>query len=279
MTALFKTRLKLETDFTSSKLYRQLLTPWFLAGTLAISPYCAGEEVITFSDLKLNGSATTVSIPNTIILRLTEAKPNQTGSAFSQIKVDIGDFSTFFTFRITESKYQGGDGLVFVLHSDKSTALGEKSNGLGYGGIPSSVGIEFDTWDNTAWRNDYDQNHVGINLHGRFQGPTASISPSFKNGTLWYVWIDYNGHELAVRLSQTSDRPKQPQLSYSLNLQDILGSTKAFVGFTAATGGAYAKHEIISWNALPPAVTVTLEEYEALKQKYADCQKKLEQKQ
>jgi hypothetical protein len=273
MTVRFKSAFNL----SFSKFYRQLLT--FFLFTAVISSSSLGEEVMTFSHLQLNGSATLVSVPNTIILRLTEAQANQTGSAFSQSKVDIRHFSTFFTFRITESKYQGGDGLVFVLQSEGSKVLGEKGNGLGYGRIASSVGIEFDTWNNTAWRNDFDHNHLGINVQGEFQGPIVSITPSFKNGTLWHVWIDYNGDELAVRISESSDRPSKPQLSYSLNLQDILGDTEAFVGFTAATGGAYAKHEIISWNALAPKTIVTREEYEALKQQYIDCQKKLMEKQ
>ncbi len=214
------------------------------------------EDVLpAFDDFNLpfqiepNGSAKILVVPGDMTLRLVPAKNDKTGSAFSQTKVNVvSGFSTFFTFRITKpSDNTAGDGLVFVVQSDNST-VGEGASGLGYANIPNSVGVEFDIWNNEQWRNDSDNNHVGINLNGKFKGPTASVEPSFQDGASWYAWIDYDGSQLEVRTNQKDERPSEALLTQSLNLQEILGDTEeAFVGFTASTGGAFANHDILSW--------------------------------
>ncbi len=80
---------------------------------------------------------------------------------------------------------------------------------------------------------------------------------------IWYAWVDYNGQTglLEVRLSQDATRPQTPLLSHSLLdspgilLPDILGTTEAFVGFTAATGMAAANHDVRTWK-LPAGTMV-----------------------
>jgi len=47
-------------------------------------------------------------------------------------------------------------------------------------------------------------------------------------------------------------RPSQPSLSYSISSttfasSSFLGGTNAWVGFTAATGGAYENIDIVAW--------------------------------
>src|SRR5690242_15563050 len=42
------------------------------------------------------------------------------------------------------------DGYAFVLQGDSVDSLGGAGGGLGYTGIPDSVAVEFDTWQNIA---------------------------------------------------------------------------------------------------------------------------------
>jgi len=243
-------------DFKSSK--KRRLVPWIMTGALAALPLTtsAGELILKdFSDvshLTLNGDAKTISTPEGVALQLTSATRLQSGSVFSTLKVSTAQFSTHFTFKITEpgGVMSGGDGFVFVVQPVSSEA-GSEGGGIGYAGIPTSIGVEFDTWDNkkeTDTRNDPDDNHIGINLNGEFNGKTAPVSPLFENGQVWDAWIDYDGSQLEVRTNPTGKRPTKPLLTRELNISEILGGTpEAFIGFTSATGGAYANHDILSW--------------------------------
>jgi hypothetical protein len=140
--------------------------------------------------------------------------------------------------------------LVFVLQTN-SNSVGSLGGGIGYSGVPNSVGIEFDTWFNGSGFGDPDGNHVAINTEGDLNPNfgVASVPTRMNDGDLWYAWVDYNGgtNELEVRLDDSSTRPVAPLLSAVLDLPTILGSTNAFVGFTSGTGSAYGDHDIESW--------------------------------
>ena len=136
----------------------------------------------------------------------------------------------------------GADGLVFVVQS-VSSSIGGSGGGIGYAGIPNSVGVEFDTWWNGE-QNDPDSNHVGIDAngsvdHGAPAAFTAGIRPNFDNGLPWHAWVDYDGTTLEVRVSQSIDRPMLPTLSRVMDIPVTIGSNDAYVGFTSGTGGAW----------------------------------------
>lgn len=208
--------------------------------------------------LQLNGSAAAaVDSAGRKVLRVTPSVPFAAGSAFSATAVTLGadvSFSTFFRFNmntpggVSDGDGQGGDGLVFVVQTVSNT-VGGVGGGIGYLGIPNSVGVEFDTIGNGPALNDPDGNHVGINIGGAFNGPTASVATRLNNSADYWAFIDYDGatNVLELRLSTTSSRPAAPLLSRSVNLAAELGSVDAFVGFTSGTGFAYNHHDIIEW--------------------------------
>lgn len=227
----------------------------------------AQDEIIFngFSDttgLAINADASVASTSDGDVLRLTRARSGESGSAFSQEQVDASNFSTFFQFRISDpggsvfdnNDEPGADGLVFVVQPI-SNSLGTGGQGIGYAGIGTSIGVEFDTWGNNA-NNDPSQSHVGIIRDGSVQHdagantglPTANVTgPELDDGDLWSAWIDYDGANLEVRLSLTDTRPIQALLSAELDLIDIMGQDTAFVGFTSGTGAAWANHDIVNW--------------------------------
>lgn len=198
------------------------------------------------------------------VLRLTSANPGQAGSAFITEKVSVaGGFCSSFVFRMTDaggagdSDGPGADGLVFVVQNSANTALGDAGGGLGYSGIAQSVGAEFDTYFNDgAPINDPNGNHVGIDLSGSVDSAVTNqdLPDRLNNGALWYAWVTYSQgtQRLEVRLSTSNVIPIEPAVSLNVNLQDVLGSEDAFVGFTAATGAGFENHDILFWEFCTP---------------------------
>lgn len=229
-----------------------LMCQLWLAHTASAAIVINLPDFSNCSTLQVNGNAACVGG----VLRATPALVGQAGSAFSQTQITLGPgntFSTFFSFQITsngggvDSDGPGADGITFTVQPVSSTA-GGAGGGIGYLGIPNSVAIEFDTWNNGFGAGDPDGNHVGVDLNGSVASVvTASIPTRLNDGAIWYAWVDYNGAVLELRLSQSSARPAAPTLAHAVNLATVIGTSQAFVGFTSGTGAAFATHDIRSW--------------------------------
>lgn len=205
------------------------------------------------SGLTLNGNAAQVGN----VLRVTPATWSQAGSAFSTNPISLASdasFSTAFQFRFTspggwhDGQGSGADGLVFVVQTNANN-VGGAGGGIGYDGIPNSLGIEFDTWNNGSIDGG-SSNHVGINVGGSVNSlMRAEVVNDMNNGAIRYVWIDYNGVTdlLEVFLAEANIRPGSAILSLTRDLVADLGTTNAFVGFTSGTGAAFANHDVLSW--------------------------------
>jgi legume-like lectin family protein/PEP-CTERM motif-containing protein len=234
------------------------------------------------SSLQLNGAAATAVTSDGTVLRITPAVGNQAGSFFSFNKVSTAEFTSVFSFRITNSggpvfdfnNEPGADGLVFVVQNLANT-VGTAGQGIGYQFIGSSIGVEFDTWGN-AGNNDPSQSHVGIDVNGSVthglpgMGPTKNIGntnaptdlpgPELDDGVRWWSWVRYDGSVLDVFLLQSESTtppgiPAAPLLSFPLDLSTILGgSSEAFAGFTSGTGADFADHDITYWRYTESAI-------------------------
>lgn len=237
-----------------------LATPLALLGLLL--PAANAGTVLNFPDfssvagLQINGNAAQVGSA----LRIVPAINSQAGSFFSTTTVSLAanvSFSTFFSFQISsgggigDGDGPGADGIVFVVQTN-SNSVGSIGGGIGYLGIPNSLGIEFDTFNNGPASGDFNGNHVAIDTGGVFTTDPLriqSVPGRFNDGILRYAWVDYDGttDNLEVRLGNTAVRPVAPLLATNIDLTTVLGSTNAFVGFTSATGGGFGNHDILSW--------------------------------
>lgn len=238
-------------------MHRLILNAGFALACLAPA-VASAAIVINFPNfancapLQLNGNAACTAN----VLRVTPATFSQSGSAFAQAVVPLGPgntFSTFFSFRIANNGGSGdgdglgADGITFTLQPNASTA-GGGGGGIGYQGIPNSVAVEFDTWNNGLGAGDPDGNHVGVDLNGSVASVvTVPIATRLNDGNIWYAWVDYNGSVLEARVSQSNSRPAAPTVTHTVNLGAVIGATQAFVGFTSGTGAAYADHDILTW--------------------------------
>ena len=218
-----------------------------------------------FSDvsaLALNGAASEVFDSGRSVLRLTGTSGQIAGSAYLANPVALGSdgsFSTAFQFRMSNATGSddpdgpGADGLAFVVQTTSSTFLGTGGGYLGYGGgvLPNSLAVEFDTYRNTGWATDIDGNHVAVNLNGDVTHSYAmqSVSPLMNTGSVWSVWVDYNGSAdlLEVRLSDAATRPLDALLLYSVDLLSLTNSADVFFGFSAGIAGGQQNHDILNW--------------------------------
>ena len=118
------------------------------------------------SCMALNSSATFATGSSTS-LQLTSNNQYLTGSAWYTTPQSVSNgFTTTFQFQFTNSSSNPADGIAFVIQnaSASTAAIGDIGNGgpIGYGdddantnpslgeGIPNSLAIEFDTFQN-AW--------------------------------------------------------------------------------------------------------------------------------
>lgn len=238
-----------------------------LATTLALmaTTSLAHATTIVFSDfsstagLKINGNAAAAvdgSARN--VLRVTPSAGSQAGSVFSTDAISLAadaSFSTKFVFNINTPGGidNGADGLVFVVQTVANN-VGSGGGGIGYLGVPNSVGIEFDNFNNGGGFGDPDGNHVAVNTGGllnAFGGALSVPKPTIDfdvSGDVT-VWVDYDGStdQLEVRFNKTGIRPAAADLARTIDLAAVLSSTDAFVGFTSGTGAGFANHDIVSW--------------------------------
>jgi hypothetical protein len=220
-------------------------------------------QTVALPTLQRNGSADIIDTSDGAVLRLVDAVPFDVGSAFISEPRSITSFSTIFEFRITEST--GADGLMFVIQPISSQALGLFGGGLGYGGVTPSVGVEFDIWFNPPGFDagfefaDPDGNHVGVNVNGSPISVVTTPGPAdIDSGVVWTVWIDYRETTLQVRMSSNGVRPAAPLLSHQIDIPAVLGTTEAFVGFSAGTGTAWANHDVLMWSFVESVSIETL---------------------
>ncbi len=212
--------------------------------------------------LQLNGDAffTTDDLGNNVA-RIVRDTRDISGSMFYKTPVSLLDpngngvsFSAFFRFRmhaaggITDTDGDGADGCVFVVQT-VSNNVGSTGNGMGYEGIPNSLGIEFDTYNN-GYLDNNNGNHIGIDTEGQINSKKhIEIPERLNDGDIWCVWIDYSGisQVLEIRFDSVNVRPINPIITDTLNLLNILGTNDAYFGFTAATGTGFGNHDILEF--------------------------------
>lgn len=224
-----------------------VLTLGFAATAMADFNY---PDFSSIADLTLNGNASQA----TWVLRVVPALESQAGSAwYTASKQHLSDgFDTTFQFIIVGGS--GGDGLAFVIQNSSDTVLGGGGSDLGYGGIDSSLAIEFDTF---GFFPEF-ANHISVQSRGTDFNSAEDqyslrqvFSPiNFRDGNPHTVTVRYRPGVLLVFL----DNLPAPLIAIALNLQNINGdnildgSGDAWVGFTAGTGAATDDHDILSWN-------------------------------
>ena len=187
---------------------------------------------------------------------------NQAGSVVkrNQIKLNNG-FSTYFQVYFSGQ----ADGIAFVLYKADSPKLGDRGGYLGYGdatsvtgpnAIRNSIIVEFDTWDNTEFK-DNSNNHVAIMFDGNPRHDQQSDSGAARStaltlaGNTIHAWVDYNASTglVTTTFGTTNVRANGITITRSATgyADAPMSGDSVFVGFTSATGSNSITHKLIKW--------------------------------
>jgi hypothetical protein len=202
------------------------------------------------------------------VARITDGGNSEAGSIFMKTKVPYSAFTTTFVIRDQVVNAGGADSLNFVLQNDSHgfAALGGGGGGGGYQGIANSIAIKFDLWTNGShvpttglFRNGESPSTSDQTPAGS-EDVTVTGGLQFNSGHPIQVTLTYNGTTLTETLLDTVTGQTFTQ-DYLVNLQQILGGTSAYIGFTGGTGGASAVMDVLSWTyqpmAVPPVASLT----------------------
>ena len=209
-----------------------------------------GSGFSATTGLQLNG--TTVWNQTTKRMTLTNAaNGTQAGSFFYATPVNVQAFTNDFSFQLTTAN---ADGFTFTIQNTAATALGPSGGGLGYGpdttsgapGIGKSVAVKFDLYNNAG---------EGVDSTGEYTNGASPTTPftdltssgvNLHSGDVMAVHTTYDGTTLAMTITDAT-AGKSFSTSWMVNIPTVVGSSTAWVGFTAGTGGSTATQEIITW--------------------------------
>ena len=192
---------------------------------------------------------TTVSLPNDCF-RLTQATNSQNGSVWSNSTIDLNQSFDFYYSLNFGTNNGGADGIAFLLNNT-ATGTGSGGGGMGYGGITTSLAIEFDTWTNGNL-SDPNYDHVAIQSNGNGNHNSADNLAGPVQVLIGVNDIE-DGNDYNVRIKW--DAPTQTfnvyvncqlRLTYTGNIVSTIfgGNSNVYWGFTASTGGASNIHRV-----------------------------------
>jgi CSLREA domain-containing protein len=192
----------------------------------------------TSASLTLNGGATVQGS----VLQLTDGGFYEARSAFYSTLVPVTEFITDFQFQLV---YPLADGITFTIQSASPHAVGQPGGGLGYAGIPRSVALKFDLFNNNGEGFD----STGYYFDGAYPStPALNLFPygiHLHSGHIFAVHITYVGE---VTTATITDLATYQSYSATIpgDLTKLVGNT-AYVGFTAGTGLLTATQNILTW--------------------------------
>ena len=181
-------------------------------------------------EFALGGSA---FLLNKECIRLTPDQPYRTGSAWFQEPIALSrPFDMRVSLVLGTKNREGADGIVFVFHPAMQT--GFRGEGMGFAGLVPSIGIEFDTYQNTHLA-DPAFDHVALMTNGA-RHHVASPIPlgDLEDGARHPLRISWRpkGPGLEIQLDG------QPVATYPADLvrRTFSGHATVYWGMTAGTG-------------------------------------------
>ena len=224
--------------------------------TPAFDPTIDYPDFSDLSGLTLLGSATTG--PNDV-LRLTPASQGQNGAAWHSDKQFVSlEWETEFSFNLNENTgdFGGSDGFAFVIQNNQPTYLVGGGGSLGYMNLQNSLVVEFDTFQNSE-NSDPSPSHISVHTNG-IGANRPDEAFSIGSYVTPQLMDDANTHNVKIRYSAGVlkvfyDNFGTPVISTAVDLSQLLqlDAGRAWVGFTAATGGGWQNHDILNWQFRP----------------------------
>jgi len=226
-------------------------------------------------------------------LRVVPVTNDSSGIVVRSTKIKLeGGFSTYFVMHLNGSTsldhpgFPGpADGLTFIIQDNPTPRIGGVGEGVGYAGIPNSIGVEFDTWRNYGVERGvkYEDPNTPFNRFNKYHpitnpsGPTADHVALVMNGNnhhraesgdvidnlqganfrlydygasnaYVHVWVEYDDNGLlTATYGLSSNRSDANNRRLTRDVGTSLLNKEVYVGFGASTGGANSHHDILAW--------------------------------
>lgn len=199
----------------------------------------------------LNGDANYFTVAGENCIELTAAQNDQTGCAWSESQIDFNSDFTLSLDYYFGTDPNGADGTSFTFQPNPG-ACGASGAQLGAGGIPNSLIVEFDTYDNDgAANNDLACDHIAVEIDGDLPDDPSSF-PANQAPYCGPICANAGGasledgttHEIEITWNATT---QQLEIYFDGNLRlacsgDFVntvfgGQNFVYWGATAATGG------------------------------------------
>jgi hypothetical protein len=169
-------------------------------------------------------------------VELTAPVGNVAGTAFQTAStVSADNVNVSFSFYVSGGS--GADGIsVTALDVARMTGfVGETGGGIGYIGMPGWT-VEVDTWHNPENNDPTPEDHVSVHVDGNARNVLAWATLPEMEDNAWHTMdLSVVGSQVTVRIDGT--------LAIDQSVPEITPFS-AYVGFTAATGGATNYHLI-----------------------------------
>lgn len=141
----------------------------------------------------------------------------------------------------------GADGIVFLLHP--ALVTGQEGEGMGFGQLNPSFGIEMDTYQNYHL-GDPGWDHVGIMKNGSVNhadgigkpAPILANKANIEDCASHQILIQWNPDFNNIRLSV--DGNLRININYNVIRNIFPNNSNVFWGFSSATGGEFNVHKI-----------------------------------
>lgn len=200
---------------------------------------------ISGQGMRLNGIA---AINDQGALQVIDGKLNEAASAFYAKPVPITAFTTDFTF---ESLNTLADGFTLTIQNAGLDALGGRGLQLGYGGIPKSVALKFDFYNNAGEGNT----SIGVFLNGATPTVPAVTYPDSTYEFLRYIGpttahVTYDGSVLTVALADSYGTSWTQ--TFPVDIPAAVGGKTAYIGFTGGAGTKSMTEQITRWTFSNP---------------------------
>jgi Bacterial lectin len=180
---------------------------------------------------------------------LTPARNSVVGSVWNETKVNLNESFDVSLDIFLGCNDAGADGIVFGFQP-VSTSIGSVGEGLGFGGVKPSIGIEFDTYQNGN-QSDPVFDHVAIISNGIVNHSNATNLAGPKSIGSGGNIEDCQFHDFRVLWDAKKKKLElfldcQPILDYTGDIVKNIfnGDPLVYWGFTAATGGAVNEQKI-----------------------------------
>jgi len=169
--------------------------------------------------------------------RLTTARDWEAGTVWYKKEVDLQEpFEMEMNLRLGCMDEEGADGMVFIFLPYKVPS-GYKGEGMGFGGLRPSLGIEIDTWQNYHLA-DPAEDHVALMVNGNVSHfnniDEPVVIPNVEDCALHLFRINW---EPAVNLLTVYIDDRQIISRQIDIIRDVFrGDSKIYWGVSAATG-------------------------------------------